>query len=157
MSQDFCVRSVETLVHGSICCSSTVTRFVLQFYWDTGTLKQWLLYWCHKICTANLLRLWYIEAANAFPKSQDASNLLTHWYTEASLAILMSQELYCKFVEALMHWRICCSSNMSQDSYCKAVEALVHWSISCFPNVTCFVLQICWDSNAPRYLLHFSC
>ena len=89
-----------------ICCSSYVKIFVLQICWYSSTLKH-LLFLCQKICTANLL---------------------IHLYIEAS-ALLMSQDVYCKSVDTLVHWSIC-------SSY-----------------VTRFVLQICWVSRALKYLL----
>ena len=127
MSQDLCFKSVDTLVYWSIC-SSYVKRFVLQICWYSGTLKCLLLFLCYKICTANLFRLWCIEAPALLMSQVCASNLLILWYIKAS-ALLMSQDLCFKSVDTLVYWSIC-------SSY-----------------VTRFVFQICWYSGILKHLL----
>ena len=89
MWQDLYCKFVESLVHWSIC-SSYVTRFVLQPCWYSGIMKH-LLFLCHKICTADLLILWYIETP----------------------AIFMSQDLCFNPVDTQVYWSIC-SSNVTR-------------------------------------------
>ena len=118
LSKDLCFNPVVSLVSWSIC-SSNDTRFVLQICWYSGSLKHLLFLWC-KICTANLLILWYIEES----------------------ALLMLQDLYFKSIETLVHWNICCFSNGTR----KGLQNC-YWSICYISHVRRFVLQICWDPS----------
>ena len=141
----------RTLVYWSIC-SSYITRFVFQIFWYSGISKH-LLFLCHKICTADLLILWYIEA---------------------SAALLMPEDLYCKSVETQVHWSICSSYvtrfvlwNCWYSGALKHLPFLCHkicasnllnlWCIEAsallmsYPLLRIFlptlVLQICWYSG----------